>query len=332
MKLRKVIFLPLALVALAGCELFAKPVAKEEANKQVAAAMQKSTTEKHESVEGSLGVKLEAKQIEYVDVVTSPNKTRNMVSELDISFKAKDINKESFQFAGTLDGKVEIKEDNVLTSLLSGNAGIYYDANWLYLDYKVTVKDGASAPTKTEENKGKLEVGPIVLPSVDDIDNPVAEIDLETMLNSVNKIKARKVGKDLVVTYEITQADLVDTFLQIQIDFANGMGVELTSAQIDEMRVQIEAELKTLIEIRKASLNVVVSEAGLITKFDAVLEVDVYGKLEAENGEDVQPQVEVNTKTTLKGSVKLAVKYNQPVTITLPDFSGYVEMQMSALL
>ncbi len=327
MKLRKLIFLPVILVALSGCELFAKPVPKEEANKQVAAAMTKSMTEKHESVDGTLGLKLDATYIEYEDVVTSPSVVNELEAALDVSFKAKDINKPTFQFAGTAEGKLSVKENNVETNMISGNTALYYDANWLYADYKVTVKEGSTAPTKTEENKVKFEVGQINLPPVEEEAGVAGEMELETMLNSVKKIKARKVGKNLVVSYEITQDDIVELLLESQIKIGEALGMTFTSEEIEAARLDLEESVKEFIEIRKAALNLVVSEAGLITKLDVVLDLDLFAKETRLNEVTGQPEGEYNTKTTIKGSVNLAVKYNQPVTITLPDFSGYVEIE-----
>lgn len=332
MKLKTLIFLPVALVALTGCELFAKKVDSQEANKQVVEAMQKATTEEHKAIQATISAELSAIDIEYLDSIDQPKAKTETLLDFDASAKIKNMNTETVQMAGNLQGRFSSKLDDVEQSKLEGNAGLYYDAGWLYADYKITTKKTPTGPTVTEENKVKANIGPLDFTQGTEIVpiDPKNTEQLEALLNGLDNINARIIRGELHVTYELTQDDLIDATTNLFITTFSPNS-EPTSEEYATIREGVSEGLNKSINIRTLKIDLVLNKEGLLGKIEANLDLDTFSETKEYNETTLQQEVVKRNKITIKGGFSLGMKYDGDVTFELPDFTSYTEAPLPTI-
>lgn len=103
MKLRKIVFLPLLLVALASCDGAGGKISREVANTRVTAALEKTANETFKSIDLAVDVDavLSHKAVDEANVVIEEEKIE---ASGNATVKAKDLDKETAQFAITGSG------------------------------------------------------------------------------------------------------------------------------------------------------------------------------------------------------------------------------------
>lgn len=194
MKLRKIVLLPLLLVALASCgnrnsssqdsanstppsqdgsasnstsqggsgtsTVTETPVTAEAANTRVAAAFEKIATETLTSVDLSVAVDAFAQR--KLALLDSGEVTENDSIEVAAraAVKAKDLDKEDAQFAisGSAEATLSMQEEAFAAIDVEG--GIYYVDNFVYLDLTLGEHDLESGDRNVNSQKRKMEIGP----------------------------------------------------------------------------------------------------------------------------------------------------------------------------
>lgn len=324
MKLKKLLFLPLGLLALAGCTPTTQ-LTKEVANTKLAEAAEKMMTASMTSIDAKLDASLEIGMTQYEEIVTDPLMVGSINADLSVSAKAKNLDLATAEVAVTVEGSLEVKEDNVTMIDVNGDVGLYYVDNFTYLGLNLTLFDGESNTEQTMSTKQKMEAGPFPgLPSTDEI--VPADMDfteLTTMLNEIRNVKATDKGGVILITYKVTQQDAIDMFAEFAIKLnASITGRELTSEEIAVIRAAAEEEVNRMLTLRNAEIVIEINKAGFLSKFDLLLDADVYAPGEIYDV-DSDAYIDVTNKISVNVDIGFALKMNEPVSITYPSFAAY---------
>lgn len=326
MKFRKLTFLPLILLALVSCG--GKEVSKEVANQRVAEAAQKMSEEPTTSLEATLKTNFALDMIPYVEGAPDSANSSGFSGDLDVAIKGKDLDKETPTLAVNADVGLSVKMAGTEMGSFDGGLNLYYAENFGYLDYNLAVTEKATGKTEQQSVKQKAEVGP--LSALMPVESPVpADIDfneLVPLLNSVNNVKAVEKNGVLSVTYTITQEDATAMFVQFAIELGSGvLGRELTSEEVATLTANAETEVAKFITIRELGFTLEINKNGLFSKFEAGIDLDFYEYDESAVEETIAQ------KYTMKGSFNVGLKINEPITITLPDFTDYALVEQIGL-
>lgn len=195
MKLKKIVLLPLLLVALASCgnrnsssqgssnsnppsqessaststsqeeststsTVVETPVTPEAANARVAVAIEKVATEPLTSIDLSVTVDAFAqRKLALLDSgVITENDSVEVVANATV--KAKDLDKGDAQFAITGSAEATLSMHEEAYAALEAEAGVYYVDNFIYLDLSLAERDLSSGQVFGNSQKQKMEVGP----------------------------------------------------------------------------------------------------------------------------------------------------------------------------
>ncbi|MDI9510823.1 MAG: hypothetical protein ACOX3B_03445 [Bacilli bacterium] len=335
MKLRKIVFLPLLLVALASCDGAGGKISREVANTRVTAALEKTVNETFKSID--LAVDLDAvishKAVDEANVVIEEDKIE--VSG-NATVKAKDLDKETAQFAITGSGSYALYHGSEKALAVEGEGGIYYTDEFVYLGLTASMFDGESGRTETESLKQKMEVGPFPgLPDLDDFEGqlPGPEVEIEgpgdigELLPAIGTVTATEKKGVLTVKYEVKQADLAQLVFEV---LAPEIG-DMTSSELAEALEDLQEMIDESVLIRKAVVTVVVGAEGYINGLTVDVDFDAISDYHYWDDTAQDYLVAVDT-TTVKGKLDVSLKINEAVAITFPSFADYVLVEEIGLV
>lgn len=345
MKLKKVFFLPLMLVALTSCNLGGGPTPStgtsdgggvsetsvpagtsevidlEEANTRVAAALDKFTEEEITSLELSLDADFSMEQALF-DLEDMEVESEAVTVDASAEIKAKDLDKPTAQLAASVGGMIQMKEDGMTTGEINGDLELYYVDEFVYVSADAMLIDVSQPESLTLDTKQKMEVGPFPgldfedeLPEeVEDIvDINLDELDLILDLLGGN-VTAVEDGDAVTLTYTFRQDDLFDLFIAMAFGEA-----ELSAEELADAR----ALFNDLFTLRKAIISISINADGFLSGID--LELDVTLKEFFEDWDEAEQDYVIlgYGLISISAEVSLELAVNEPVTITFPSFDGY---------
>lgn len=316
---RRVVLVGLLLGSLSACTIGADVLTVTQANLRVAEAVSQTVTTTIKSLEANAELDINFSMAEFVDNEVEPTSETSVDLLASLSFKGKDIDKATAQFAVEADGEVEIVSPDFEVEVEgSAEAGLYYVEDWMYAD--VYVAEGEDVM----DLKLKSEVGPfepITQPLEEDVDLEI----LEEALNGLYGVEFSERNGILTVSYQINQDDLAPLMMMMVDD---ELVEELTSEEIQDLIDEYDEMIAEVLELRTAKLELDINSAGLISR----LEVDVDFDLELyEQWEDYDYDLEdyvlvdhiVRLQFDATFTFNLAI--NGSVNIEFPDFTEYGE-------
>lgn len=320
--LKKVVFIPILGLVLAGCGSSNTTVAAAVANERVAKAMgQTAMSGTVNSINLSLGGDLlvDLDHYENTTVVSSVG----IEAEADFTFKAKGLSGDDIEASATASGSLVLTEDNEETFNGSLSASAYLSDMWLYFHLTGV---GELFAIEEDEVKAKVNVEgmfdleefpiPDSVPNSEDF-NEMADM-METLLMEVEDVKAVETNGDLVVTYTITVEDIVDVVVAAM----TYMDSEVTPSQISEAREEGLAMMNEMLTIRTAKVVVGVSKLGYLNRLDVDVDMDIVSEEYY-----VSETVMAHEKITIDVLIEFALEINGNVTITpLPNLEDYVDI------
>ena len=324
MKLKKLLFLPLGLLALAGCTPTTQ-LTKEVANTKLAEAAEKMMTTDMTSIEAKLDASLELEITQFEEVVTDPLMVGTINADLSVNAKAKNLDKETAEFAITAEGSLAVAENSETMIDVNGDIGLYYVDEFAYLGFNLAALDGESNTEQTMSAKQKMEVGPFPgLPPTDEVlPEEMDFTELTTMLNEIRNVTATDKGGVILITYKVTQQDAIDMFAEFAISLqASIIGRELTSEEVTAIRAMAEEEVNNMLTLRKAEVVTEINKAGFLSKLEILLDADLYTPSSIYDY-DTDTYLEVTNRISVNVDIGFSLKMNEPVSITYPSFAAY---------
>jgi len=327
MKLKKLLWLPLAALLLNGCAL-GKTVEPSVAQERLVTAVQE--TEDVELDTYATTTKGEATTVtkDYEgDKVVATEKT---TSKYEGALKAKGLKSDEPEMSAVYEEVTEEKIDGVETSYLKHNEEFYIKNRWLYGSFKTIYRE--TGRSETEEQKGKMDISDIDFKEISLLDfldgfsagqyaleAPDAD-SLALIYAIAAKVEAKEMLGTLTITYKLDARSMVRIMLLM-------FGVDFTTLT-DEERAEVEAEIDVMLEemgdaitVNKYDMTIVISKEGYIQKMRT--DIDMFNK---EYDDEVEPKVLIATQE-VKMFDEVNATINKKVTINFPDLSTYQEVQ-----
>ncbi|OQC50084.1 MAG: hypothetical protein BWX57_00529 [Tenericutes bacterium ADurb.Bin024] len=327
MKLKKLLWLPLAALLLNGCAL-GKTVEPSVAQERLVTAVQETedveldtyaTTTKGEST-------IVTKDYEGDRVVA----TEKTTSKYEGALKAKGLKSDEPELSAVYEEITEEKIDGVETYYLKHNEEFYVKNRWLYGGFKTIVRENGGAVT--EEQKGKMDISDIDFKEISLLDflggfsagQYVLEAPDEKSLAMIYAIAAEVEAKEMLGTLTITYKLDIKSMIRIMLMI---FGLDITTLT-DEERAEFEAQVDAAVEemgdtitVNKYEMTIVISKEGYIQKMRT--DIDMLNK---EYDDEVEPKVLLATQE-VKMVDEINATINKKVTINFPDLSTYQEAQ-----
>lgn len=326
MKLRNLLWLPIAAMLLNSCAL-GKKVEPSVAQERALAA-----TKANEEAE--IDTQAITSKSEFSDTIKSYEGetvvTETSTLKFESSFKAKGLHGDTPEFAATYKEMMEEKVDGVETYYVNHEEAFYLKDSWLFGDFSTTVRERGE--TETEENKGKVKIVPIDFKVVSVFDylsgfsageyqfGAPNEEELAILFQVASEIEAKELFGKLTITYKLDVKSLVLIML-----LAFGRDLD---AMTEEEREAFDTELNTMVEemskvmsINKYQMTLGISKDGYVEKIRTDIDM-----VTNEYNEEVEPKVLVASEE-LKTFTESTMEINKKLTIKYPNIDDYPEAQ-----
>lgn len=320
--LKKIVFVPILGLVLTGC-FGGGGVAVDAAvaNERVALAMGQTMAEETTSLSMQLEADVNLTMTEY-DMEDTRVYEDKIEGQASVDFKATDLLTETMEAALIASGSLKLTTfDGTQTSVEfdeSVTANVYFSDMWLYVD---ATGIGALLEQETDDVRGKMNMEGLIdfsalpVPDSSMTSEEMTRVTdmLEAMLMEVEDVSAVETNGDLVVTYNITTADIVNVLTTA----VTHMNTELTPSDIASFHEEATTELNELLTIREAQVIVGISKLGYMNRLDIRADLDLIEKFYDYSGTE-EVQVGYN-KVKVDATIEFDAEFNGNFTITLPN-------------
>ncbi len=334
--LKKLVFIPVLGLMLTGCDFGGtQQVDAAVANERVAQAMgQTMMSGETDTLSLDLSADLELVMDRYEDDEKVASTSIDASATLDL--KAKDLSSEDIEASINATASLVLTEqenganaEEVFNGDMSAN--LYLSDMWLYV-HLTGVNELLGISTEEDELKGKTNIEgmldfeelpiPDSVPTSEEFDE-VTDM-MKTMLMEVDDVDAVEKNGDLVVTYNITVADIVDVIVAATTYFES----DLTASEIEEFRQEGMDVLGEALTINTAKIVVGISKLGYLNQLD--IDVD----MEIDSGEyEMYDSSMAREVISIDALVEFDMEINGNVTITPPTgLDEYEDMNQTQMM
>lgn len=324
--LKKIVFIPILGLVLAGCNPGTTTVAAAVANERVAKAMGQTTMSSTvNTMSMSIGAELDLVQELYQNDAKVSSTSIEASGNLDL--KATDLSGDNLEASLTASASLVLQEtEGGQTSELFNEtigANVYLNDMWLYFhltgigDLMEMEEDELKAKVNVEGVFENIEVPvPTSTPNSEEL-TEMTDM-METMLMEIDDVEAVETNGNLVVTYTITVEDIVDVIVAATTYFESDM----TASEIEAFRQEGLDAMNDMIKINTAKIVVGVSSLGYLNRFDVDVDVEI-----------TTDEFEIDETTTeyevvkIDALIEFAMEINGNVTVTpLTGLDEYIDM------